>query len=206
MALRIEQLFSQLVAKIAPAIHTDDPMTTSVLHWFGSVQASALDQWRAVARSGARCTLRHGNGALPLPCEHVAVGLCSLCRELVCLPHSAVTMGGHVTCVRCMAEMAPLMRERVRARPPAPPPPEPQRAPPPRPAGEDEAVLRKKHLKTMGLKDPATYEEVRAQFRKLALKYHPDRAPEQKRAAASKKMVELNAAYQWLDAHMRKVA
>jgi len=204
MALRIEQLFSQLVAKIAPAIHTDDPMTTSVLQWFGAVQASALDQWRAVARSGARCSLRHGNGALPLPCEHVAVGLCGMCRSFVCLPHASVTMGGSVTCVRCMAEMGPLMRERVHARPPEPPP---QQAPPrPPPPVDEEAVLRKKHLRTMGLKDPATYEEVRGQFRKLALKYHPDKAPEAKRAAANKKMVELNAAFQWLDAHMRKVA
>lgn len=200
MALRIEQLFSQLLGRVAPAIRTDDPMLTSVLQWFGSVQESALDQWRAVARTGTRCSLRHGNGALPIPCEHVAVGLCSLCREFVCLPHAVVSMSGNLACLRCMAELGAIAKERVRARPPAPP-----HAAPPRPA-VDEAALRKKHLGVFGLQDPATWEEVHAKFRKLAQKHHPDRAAAGKRDAASKKMAQLSASYAWLDTHMRKVA
>ena len=204
MALRIEQLFSQLFAKIAPSIHTEDPMATSVMHWFAAVQASALNDWRAVAQRGFPCALRRGNGTLPIPCEYVAIGACGVCREHVCLTHASIAMGGQLTCLRCMAELGPRARERVRARPPEPAPPPPRAAP--SPGVVDEATARKKHLRTMGLRDPASFDEVRAQYRKLALKNHPDRAPEHKRAAASKKMSEINAAYQWLETHMRKVA
>lgn len=72
----------------------------------------------------------------------------------------------------------------------------------PRPLDE----LRMKHLKRLGLKPGASMEEIKGAWRRLAVKHHPDRAPEHRKASAEKKMREINEAYQWLLANSAEAA
>lgn len=204
MAVKFETLLSQLFARVAPGIRTDDPTTTSFLQWAAAVQESAVGRWRVVASSGVRCSMRKGNGALPIACDHPAVGACGFCRKPVCLPHAVVAMNGDVGCPACMTEFAAILRARgghPGAPHEAPPRPRAEAAAPP----SDEAE-RKKHLKTLGLKDPASWDEIKTQFRDLARKHHPDRAPANKRVQAERKLKELSVAYHWLDAHRKAEA
>lgn len=58
--------------------------------------------------------------------------------------------------------------------------------------------------RVLGLDDQATLEDVRRVRKKLALKYHPDRAADQERA--TRHMARINAAADTLTAHLRKRA
>jgi DnaJ-domain-containing protein 1 len=58
-----------------------------------------------------------------------------------------------------------------------------------------------RHLKTLGLAPGASSDVIKSKWRELAIKHHPDRAPEKRRAVAEKKMRSINEAYQWLLAH-----
>lgn len=59
----------------------------------------------------------------------------------------------------------------------------------------------KDHYKTLGVTKRATIEEIKKAYRKLALRYHPDRHPgvnEQDRKKKTEKMMEINDAYNTL--------
>jgi hypothetical protein len=202
MAVKAETFWSELIARIAPGLRTDDPATTSFLQWAATVQKSVAGRWRVVASSGIGCAMRKDNGALPIACDHPAVGACGFCRKPVCLPHAVVAMNGDVGCPACMQEFAAILRARGGPQA-APPPPRPRAAEAPPPS---DAAERKKHLRVLGLKDPASWDEVKTQFRELAKKHHPDRSAHGKRAQAERKMKELSEAYHWLDAHRKAEA
>jgi DnaJ-class molecular chaperone len=57
----------------------------------------------------------------------------------------------------------------------------------------------------LNLAETADDEDIKAAYKRLAKRYHPDRAPEGERDAASRKLRELNLAYEWL-MHRRKAA
>jgi len=61
--------------------------------------------------------------------------------------------------------------------------------------------LRKEHLKVLGVKDGATWDEINDAFRALSKKHHPDRVPAAKRAAAEKKFKILSESFTWLKEH-----
>lgn len=52
----------------------------------------------------------------------------------------------------------------------------------------------KDYYKTLGIEKKATKEEIKKAFKKLALKYHPDRAPEDKKKEYEEKFKEINEA------------
>ena len=54
-----------------------------------------------------------------------------------------------------------------------------------------------KHYKTLGLDSLATWDEIKAAYRGLAMKYHPDRNPND--AAAELKVKEIQTAYEVLE-------
>lgn len=60
------------------------------------------------------------------------------------------------------------------------------------------------YFDTLGLDDLATLEEVQKKYKKLALKYHPDKNPDD-RQTAHEKMTELNVAYEALVEHFTSV-
>jgi DnaJ-domain-containing protein 1 len=76
-------------------------------------------------------------------------------------------------------------------------------------APPSEAALRKEKAKKLGLKEDATPDEVKAAFRRLSLKYHPDRhvsATPDKQKRAAERYREITEAYHWLQSRERKAA
>ena len=59
-----------------------------------------------------------------------------------------------------------------------------------------------RHLHTLELTPGATWEEVRAAYRRAAQLHHPDRAPAEGQAAATERMKAINAAYSALERGM----
>eukprot|EP00591_Stephanopyxis_turris_P007282 CAMPEP_0195526678 /NCGR_PEP_ID=MMETSP0794_2-20130614/27888_1 /TAXON_ID=515487 /ORGANISM="Stephanopyxis turris, Strain CCMP 815" /LENGTH=172 /DNA_ID=CAMNT_0040657423 /DNA_START=141 /DNA_END=655 /DNA_ORIENTATION=- len=58
----------------------------------------------------------------------------------------------------------------------------------------------------LGLKKTATPKEIKSSYRKLALKYHPDKVDPEKKEAAEKKFVKVSEAYACLsDEEKRKI-
>ncbi|MEO1188005.1 MAG: J domain-containing protein [Pseudomonadota bacterium] len=65
------------------------------------------------------------------------------------------------------------------------------------------AAQKVKHLRVLGLKEPAHLMDIKTAYRQLAKEYHPDRFASGQhdntaRMAAAARMRELNAAYDWL--------
>ncbi len=191
----LESILSQALGWAAPSIKTNDPVLTSSLQWLAMMQQHVLGRWRTVATSGIRCGIQvQMRSGEVFACTHPAVSACAACERPACLGHGAVDIEGNVVCLACMAGfVAKAKAERAKAPPPAAP--------------VDETEERKRHLRALGLKEPADWDEVHTAFRKLAAKWHPDKHQEPgKKAAADKKFREINAAYQWLGQRLRKAA
>ena len=55
------------------------------------------------------------------------------------------------------------------------------------------------HYKTLGILGNASQEEIDRAYRRLALRFHPDRHPPEQRAWAEEQMKQINKAYEVLD-------
>jgi DnaJ-domain-containing protein 1 len=78
--------------------------------------------------------------------------------------------------------------------------------PPPAPA-VDSAEERKRYLKELGLKDPTDEREIKAAFRKLSARHHPDKArTESSRRKAEAKYKRITEAYSWLMQNHQRAA
>ena len=53
----------------------------------------------------------------------------------------------------------------------------------------------KNYYKILGVDEKATPSQMKSAYRKLALKYHPDRVPEAEKTQAAEKFKEIAAAY-----------
>ena len=62
----------------------------------------------------------------------------------------------------------------------------------------------KSYYTTLGVSEKASHSEIKAAYRKLALKYHPDRCPEKKKKECEEKFKEVAAAYYVLGDEKRK--
>lgn len=183
---------NKIVGSIFRGVQLDDPLQASALKWCGAVMGHVFGRWRAVALSQIRCSLAQRHGNVIAPCADPAVTGCETCGKPVCLGHALVGIEGKAICLQCVVAFQHVVREHVAKH-------GNQEPPPPTPIDPKiRAEKRKVHLRTLGLKDPATAEEIKDAFRKLAAKWHPDRAEASKKEAAEKKFKEINAAYQYL--------
>ena len=62
----------------------------------------------------------------------------------------------------------------------------------------------KDYYATLGVSGGASQDEIKSAYRKLALKYHPDRCPEEKKKECEEKFKEISAAYYVLGDAKRK--
>ncbi len=203
----VETLFSQLFGRAVheAAAGQADPLTRSVMQWVADMQRNVLRRWKPIVASGMRCALRprdERTGQFE-QCAEPAIGACGLCRQPVCLRHSMIGQQADIVCTACLSDYVRMLRERdggfrdhrtVYG----------QSAPPT--VAPDEAVLRKNHLRTLGLKEPTDWAEIHAAFRKKAARMHPDRAKPGRRAEAEAKFKALNEAYQWLRPRYERAA
>jgi len=172
-----------------------------------------VQRWLPYTLVGMRCVVpERGHGH---PCGATAIQQCAICMLPTCLRHAMVHMNGDVVCVRCVNSYAQIVRGGAAHRVEAPPRPEPRSRDHHASnghvehAGPTEEQLRRKHLKVLGLTDPAEWDEIQEAFRRLAFKHHPDRharSPSAKQQSAQRKFVEINAAHQWLSAHRERSA
>lgn len=175
------EVFGQFVGQILGGAKPQDPFWIELKDWVSALAQHSVHKWHAVISSGIPCSC----GA----CSRPAVGGCILCNKPACLAHSFVSFDANIACFVCMRRVTSNSYG-------SPGPHGPPGAAPPSPE-----EIRKKHLKTLGLKPGAAVSDIKRAFKAVAAKHHPDRAPESKKAAAEKKMKEVTQAYQWLMAN-----
>src|SRR3989344_1224428 len=156
----VEHVLSRIVAGLLPEVRTRDPFTQALLRWTARMQQRAVVRWRPVAQSGIRCSLGSRDKG---PCGQPAAGACLLCRQPVCLDHAAVAPNGALSCIRCLDTYAAVVRD-MRDKGPAPA----------SSASAESSAVREQHLATLELPSEATWNDIRAAFRALSKKWHPD--------------------------------
>lgn len=184
---------SQLVGALGATVESSDPVTASFVQWASRIQEQIFTRWHHVASTGIPCAKVSGRS----PCTQPAVQTCRFCRQPTCLHHAAVAQNGELWCLPCMARAETILRAAQQGRVHGAA----------RTATEETAIRRQK-LEVLGLGAEATPEDIHAAFKKLSLKFHPDRHPagseKQKRAGARYRAI--TEAYHWLQAHERKAA
>lgn len=181
----LSSLISQAFGRVAQTVETTDPVTTRAFRFVGAIQAHAFSTWSDIGRTGMRCTVRYRTDGEEKAhrCESSSASACTVCRGPVCFDHGLFGVDGTVICRSCV-EAARLVGE--------------ARAVPPEASAKDHSATRRQHLRTLGLKRAATAEQVKSAYRKLAARYHPDKVPEAKKAAATAKFVAIGQAKDWL--------
>lgn len=174
----LQGLFGQL---------TEDPFLAQIATWMKSIQATAVQRWWMVSRSGIQCSQRCGNPA---------ISACTICNMPTCLTHAGIMADGSVFCTECIMAAIPEDRR----------PPPRQAQPPKKPPEKNLRQLTDMHLRVLGLKEPSSIEEIKQSFKQLALKYHPDRAQNGKKESATKKFLQVKESYEWLVANYRTVS
>ncbi len=200
-----ETILSELFGNAVRSIATDqtDPLTSSIMRWVADVQGHILRRWRVVIVRGAVCSLRPRSpftGRFE-PCGAPAIGVCGCCGQPVCLGHSLIGQTADILCTACLSDYVRVVAMRGGASRP-----EPVARPVNGADVVDEQILRKRYLRTLGLKEPTSWEEIREAFRKKALRWHPDRAKPGKRAEAEAKFKTINEAYSWLRPRYERAA
>ncbi len=138
----------------------------------GKLLLNVTQRWLPFYSEGHACGVTPIHGGVPMPCGGTAMLACGACGRPCCLEHAQVDQYGGGTCLVCISELMAQKHGAAGA-------PGAQRgrgAPPPHDvAAIDEQKLERAY-KVLGLKKDASYEEARRAHRKLAAKYHPDRA------------------------------
>jgi hypothetical protein len=160
-------------------LFANSPVVEELRNWGSTLGQHAILKWSGALMGGFKCSF-HGS------CRRSAIGPCVACQKPICLEHAFISIDAIPICFECVKNIAP----QAQARPQQPPGPS---------SNASAAEQRKADLKTLGLREDASLEDIRAAFKKLAAKCHPDRVRDPvKRAVAERKFKEINAAFQRL--------
>jgi hypothetical protein len=152
--------------------------------WAARLLTNATQKWLPFYASGIGCRVVMLRDGVPFPCSNHAIGRCDVCGEPVCLHHARIDHHGDAICYRCIAQAIGARRPGARA--PG------GDAPPPAELAQERI---RRALKVLGLRPGASWQEVRAAHRKLAVKHHPDKQRvEAKRVEATARCAQVNAA------------
>lgn len=206
--------FAKLSSELLLTLGTNPPGSSSLvwnvlLQWSKNTFIRAGQVWPPVMEARVRC-----EGAVGSPCAASAVARCAVCGAPCCLSHAWVHQTAEVVCDSCVVEVA--HRIRTAELPPEPDPvprrpkkkkTAPQRAapPPPRASGGAPDPLSglsprvRGAYQTLGVTPRSTDEEIKRAYRELAVRYHPDRNPDDR--TATQELQVINAALQTVVAH-----
>jgi hypothetical protein len=224
--MNIAELLVGFGAQVAQDVRTDNPTTDGYVRAVARLMQHA-SKWAAVSASGIKCATHFKNpiGELHL-CGTAAIGACVACGQATCFSHAMISPAdGQIVCYGCVGvaqKMAQKLGHQWREQ--KQPPPQPRDRPSssgprctcrfpwecdpkcPVPAHSGRA-MRAEHLDTLGLDDDANWDQVRAAFKKLALKYHPDRGTTARaRSRAESKFKKISEAFEWLKANKESEA
>lgn len=195
-------IFEDIVGSLFGGFQRGAPplVTEIMLPWANKVGMSALARWSPIVASSIQCGLPVKMG-LPHRCGGKAVSGCGCCNTPVCLEHAMVAPNADVICLRCVNEMLQIARERVAKEGPRRADEQEARRPPRGPVDPaEQARLRAKALKALGFDDDdePDLDEIKAAYRKLVAKQHPDRFPEAERKTATRRFLKIQQAYEFL--------
>lgn len=183
----IPDIFQQFLGGAAAQV---GPVLRELGEWFTVLQGHALKRWTPIVVSGARCSVRKDKR----PCGGIGMVACELCGQVVCLRHAAVACNATAICETCSDDYAEVVKGRAKERPE------------PEPAPGDPAAKKRAALRKLGLAADSTWDEVKAEYRVLVKKYHPDKhhgASPSDRKKVEQKMREINDAYAVLEQTMK---
>lgn len=189
-----EQLIGNFVGRVAQGVRPGDPIARHYTRILGQLGTHVLARWSAVSAAGIDCTLIHVQGDVHTRCAMPAAGPCTNCGHMICLEHAMLSPPtGSLLCLGCV-QRVPRSASRPQS---AGPPPPPHGAP----ATAGVAVQRQQYLAVLGLEPGASHDEVKARFRKLSKKHHPDTlgdvTPEVRRQAEAR-FKQMAEAFNWL--------
>lgn len=172
------------------------PESTS--RFFSMFLTEAPMKWATMLMTQTPCfVIQHGKR-----CQAKALSPCLTCGKPTCLDHSLLAADGRLMCHLCVAKAYQLIRKEAGL-----PADEWTDAPKAESPKKKEMPLRQKHLATLGLEDPTNLAEIKAQFRALSKKWHPDRGKTPEAVERrTKKMKAISEAYHWLAAEEEKKA
>jgi hypothetical protein len=197
--MNFQQMIGAALSGIGGSVRTGHPEADRYARYMAKMLEQILTRWTTVGASGVLCHLAQQAEDGDRQCKSVAIGGCMACGSPVCIDHAFVSPRGAL-CYACVDE------EIAKRNPDA----KNDRGKPfgfvdPY-ANETEEDTRRRHLRTLRLADSADADDIKAAYKRLAKSYHPDRAPESERDAASKKLRGLNEAYEWLVRRKDKAA
>ena len=197
MPFDVSQILTALGSQVAQQVNTEHPHADKYVHLLGRLMAHAA-RWQAVSATGISCITRFRNPiGETMTCVEPAISGCVVCSQAVCLNHAMVSpRDGTAVCFSCVGQ-AQARAKKARAEQPPSPKSE---------TGPSYASLRRKHLRVLGLQDPAENAEIHAAYKTLAFKHHPDRATASRKAASAKKLAKINVAYAWLTSNAKERA
>ena len=184
----LENLLSRAFGQASAAVVTENPETTVAIRIIGCIQAHVFGRWREAQRQGIGCALHFvAPDSTGRRCGQPMVGLCSVCERPVCLNHCTIhVQSGTPVCLGCI-ELARQVTARGGAQTATG-----------TASGADIAKLRRKYLRSLKLKGRPAEAEILAAFKREAARIHPDRVPESRKEAATKRFKELGVARDWL--------
>lgn len=177
---------SRLVGRAAHTVRAD-PFVAAFEEWIEKLDQAAGRRWQAAFVRYTPCMVPVNRAGGRQPCAAPAVAPCACCSEPTCIVHAMVAQNADVICLKCVNVYVRLARQARKE------------------ALDPHAKIRRAHLATLGLKPGAPWHDVEAAYKRLMVRWHPDKNANKDKAHA--KFVAIRAAFDWLRADTeRKVA
>jgi len=182
------------VGQSAVAAHN---IVQQLKEWGAHLTKNALLKWSMTALTPTPCDCPELSGNHARPCSALAVLRCDACGRPCCMAHARIDYEGDGICEICIIGA----QERGRATYGTYSRPHARDAVPPAPERKPGEMTPGQALKALKLPVTATWQQVRRQYHRLAVKYNADRPQTDKqRAANTERLKKFNAAYEVLRA------
>ncbi len=186
-----QDFFSGLAGHFVQEVDTGNPVADKYTRWIGKLLQN-VSRWTTISSAGIKCTVQLKDAFGIHSCGASAIGSCFVCGSPVCFSHAMIgTQDGNLICLGCVhvaKQSIEDLRQKIHDKN--------REVPNTQVIDKTEEI--KKNLKTLGLSDSPSVDDIKQAYKNLAFKNHPDRFPESKRDSAKKKLSKINIAYEWL--------